>query len=390
MTVTADAVGIGGGATGPSILYNLVSRGVQNPVLLERTTLGAGSTGRSSGAIRMHYSTTVNAALAWESLKTYENFDEVIGGDDVGFVRTGYMVFVPGNALDGLKHNIGLQQDVGIDTQIVSREDARELAPAFQQYDDEAFAWEPRSGHADPSGVGLAYATRARELGATVLLETPATSVEIDNGRVVAVITDGERYATNTAVVATGPWSKTFLNGIGIDLPLEATRHEVFLLKRNLEELPFHPGGADMGNMTYFRPEGADLTLVGNGNREENADPNNYSQRPSMDYLEDVWLRLSKRLPGIAGAEFFTGYAGLYTSTPDLHPVIDKVDGIEGLYICTGFSGHGFKLAPAVGTVMAELMLEGSAKTVDITPLRMNRFERGETNTTSYDFKVIA
>jgi sarcosine oxidase subunit beta len=109
-----------------------------------------------------------------------------------------------------------------------------------------------------------------------------------------------------------------------------------------------------------------------------------------MDYLENVWLRLSKRLPGITGAEFFTGYAGLYTSTPDLHPVIDKVDGIDGLYICTGFSGHGFKLAPAVGTVMAELILEGSAKTVDISPLKMNRFESGETNTTSYEFKVIA
>jgi glycine/D-amino acid oxidase-like deaminating enzyme len=389
LATTAEAVVIGGGVMGTSILYNLASRGVRNPVLLERTTLGAGSTGRSSGAIRMHYSTTVNAALAWESLKTYEDFDEIVGGD-VGFVRTGYMVFVPGDAIEGLEHNIALQQAVGIDTQIVSAAEASELAPAFQQYDGEAFAWEPRSGHADPSGTGLAYATRARELGATVLLETPATGIELEGDRVVAVVTDGERYATDTAVVATGPWSKTFLDGVGIDLPLEATRHEVFLLKRNLDELPFHPGGADMGNMTYFRPEAADLTLVGNGNREENADPNNYSQRPSMDYLQDVWLRLSKRLPGIADAEFFTGYAGLYTSTPDLHPVIDRVDGIEGLYICTGFSGHGFKLAPAVGTVVAELILEGAASTVDIAPLRMNRFESGETNTTSYDFKVIA
>jgi glycine/D-amino acid oxidase-like deaminating enzyme len=374
---------------GTSVLYNLVSRGVQKPVLLERTTLGAGSTGRSSGLIRMHYSTVVNAALSWESFETYANFDEVVGGD-VGFVQTGFMVFVPEDAIDGLNHNIALQQDVGIDTQIVSREEARELAPAFEQYDGEAFAWEPLSGHADPSGTGMAYATRARELGATVLLETPATSVEIENDRVVAVTTAGERYATDTAVVATGPWSKPFLEGIGIDLPLEATRHEVFLLKRDLGELPFHPGGADMANMTYFRPEAADLTLVGNGNREQSADPNTYNPRPSMDYLEDVWLRLSKRLPGIAGAEFFTGYAGLYTSTPDLHPVIDRVDGIEGLYICTGFSGHGFKLAPAVGTVMAELMLDGEAKTVDISTLKMDRFRRGETNTTSYDFKVIA
>ena len=157
-----------------------------------------------------------------------------------------------------------------------------------------------------------------------------------------------------------------------------------------MDELPFHPGGADMRNLTYFRPEGSDLTLVGNGNAEENADPDTYNPRPSMDYLQDVWLRLARRLPAIADGEYFTGYAGLYTTTPDSHPVIDKVDGIEGLYVCTGFSGHGFKLSPAVGVVMAELILDGAARTVDITPLRMTRFREGALNTTTYKFKVVA
>jgi glycine/D-amino acid oxidase-like deaminating enzyme len=145
-----------------------------------------------------------------------------------------------------------------------------------------------------------------------------------------------------------------------------------------------------MSNLTYFRSEGADLTLVGNGNVEEVVDPDAYNQKPSMDYLENVWVRLANRIPAIADGELFTGYAGLYTTTPDLHPVIDQVDGIDGLYICTGFSGHGFKLSPAVGIVMAELILDGSAKTIDITPLRMSRFAEGQLNATSYKFKVIA
>ena len=390
MAVTAEAVIIGGGVMGTSILYNLASRGVKAPVLLERETLGAGSTGRSSGAIRMHYSTTVNAALAFHSLRIFRNFDEMVGGGDVGFVQTGYMVFVPEETIEGFRMNIRLQQEVGIDTRIVSMEEAKGLAPAFHFGEREGFAWEAQSGHGDPSGTAMAYAARARELGARVVLGSPAESVEVRNGRVSAVTTAGERYETDMAVVATGPWSSKFMERLGIELPLLATRHEVFLLRRRRDLLPFHPGGGDMTNLTYFRPEGTDLTLVGNGNHEEEADPNDYNPRMSMDYVQDVWSRLANRLPGIAEAELFTGYAGLYTTTPDLHPVIDRVDGIDGLYICTGFSGHGFKLAPAVGIVMAELMLEGKAKTVDIRTLRMSRFKEGDLNETRYSFKVIA
>lgn len=390
MTVTSDAVVIGGGVMGTSILYNLVSRGVKAPVLLERDTLGSGSTGRSSGAIRMHYSTEVNARLAWESLKIFRDFDDVVGGGDVGFVKTGYMVFVPEDSMEGFRQNIAMQQSVGIATRIVSLEEAHELAPAFHLGETEGFAWESESGHGDPSGTGLAYATKARELGASVLLESPAQSVEIRNGRVTAVITEQERYETPVAVIATGPWSSRFLGKLGIDLPLMATRHEVFFLRRPMDRLPFHPGGGDMSNLIYFRPEGSDLTLVGNGNREEDADPDVYNPRVTMNFVEDVWSRLAKRIPDITDGEFFTGYAGLYTTTPDLHPVMDKVDGVEGLYICTGFSGHGFKLAPAVGIVMAELILDGQARTVDISTLRMSRFQEGDLNTTKYAFRVIA
>lgn len=390
MTKTAEAVIIGGGVMGASILYSLAARGVKRPLLLERDTLGSGSTGRSSGAVRMHYSTEVNARLAWESLRVFQNFDEIVGGGDAGFVSTGYMVFVPPDAIDGLRKNIAMQQSVGIDTSIVSRDEARELAPGFHLGEDEGFAWEPQSGHADPSGVGMAYATRARELGAEVVLTSPVTSVETAGGRVTAVTTATERYETATAVVATGPWSPQFLPRLGINLPLTATRHEVFLIRRPLDRLPHHPGGGDMANLTYFRPEGADLTLVGNGNEEEEADPDTYNQRPSMDHLQDVWMRLARRIPALADGEFYTGYAGLYTSAPDLHPVVDRVEGTDGLYVCTGFSGHGFKLSPAIGMVMSELILDGAARTVDISALRLDRFRRGELNTTTYKFKVIA
>lgn len=389
MSIISEAVVVGGGVMGTSILYNLVSRGVDRPVLLERATLGSGSTGRSSGIIRMHYSTEVCTRLSWESYQIFTNFDEIIGGE-VSFVKTGFLVLAPPAALEGLRHNVAIQQRVGIDTNIIPLDDAREIAPAFDLDENEYFAWEPESGHADPSGTAMAYATRARELGASVVLETSAVDVEISNNRVKAVITEDERYETPIAVIAAGPWSSKFMRKLGIPLPLEATRHEVFFIKRPLNKIVSHPGGADLANLTYFRPEGSDLTLVGNGNVENEVDPDNYNVRPSMDYVEDIWMRLAKRIPDIAEGEFFTGYAGLYTSTPDLHPVIDKIEGIEGLYICTGFSGHGFKLSPTVGICMAELILQGEAQTVDITPLRVSRFRENDLNSVTYDFKVIA
>ena len=391
MTVTADSVIIGGGVMGASILYNLCAKGVENPVLLERDTLGSGSTGRSSSAIRMHYSTEVNARLAWESLRVFQNWADVIGGDgEPGFTRTGYMIIAPDSEADGFRHNIEMQQSVGIDTRVVSWMEARELAPAFHLGEDEHFAWEDQSGHGDAYGTALAYSTRAREMGASVILESPATEVEISNGRVTAVKTAGERYETDTAVIATGPWSSRFLAHLGIELPLASTRHEVILVRRSETGIERHPGGGDMANLIYFRPEADNLTLVGNGNHEQEVNPDAYNPRASMDYVQDVWGRLANRIPGIEDGQLAHGYAGLYTTTPDLHPVMDAVDGIEGLYICTGFSGHGFKLAPAVGVCMAELILEGKSNLVDIAPLRMSRFAENALNTTQYDFKVIA
>ena len=372
MVSTADGVIIGGGVMGCSILYNLAVRGMTNTVLLERDLLGSGSTGRSSGAVRMHYSTQIHARMARQSLEIFQNFREIVGGPDsegVAFVKTGYLVFAGEADLDSFRSKVAMQQQAGINTSIISPEEAQEIAPEFYLEDCAGIAYEPDSGHADASGTAAAYSSRARELGARVLLKTPATSIETASGRLVAVNTGDQRIETSLAVVATGPWSRQFLLDQGIDLPLDATRHEVIHLNRPLDLLPYHPGGGDIANLIYFRPEGAGLTLVGNGNMEDLVeDPEIFAPRPSQAFIQDVWSRLIRRIPVMAQATYNTGYAGLYTSTPDSHPIMDRVEGIEGLYICTGFSGHGFKLSPMVGVLMAELILDKQATTIDISP----------------------
>ena len=392
MTTTparADAVIIGGGVMGCSILYHLAARGLTNCLLLERDVLGSGSTGRSSSAIRMHYSTEIHARLAWLSLAVFRDFGQLVGGE-CGYTQTGQLLFAGPEEAETFRVNVAMQQAVGIDTRLVSQEEARELAPGFYLEDCAAIAYEPLSGYADASATATAYARRARELGARTLLRRPATGIEVTGGRVTAVTTAAGPIATERAVVATGPWSRRFLLQQGIDLPLAATRHEVIHLRRPPDSLLRHPGGGDIINRIYFRPEGADLTLVGNGNLEEIIeDPEVYAQRASPDFILDVWSRLARRIPALAEAEFSAGYAGLYTSTPDSHAIMDAVAGIDGLYVCTGFSGHGFKLSPMVGTLMAELVLEGAATTVDIRPLRLSRFVEGQLNDTGYGFKVM-
>lgn len=396
-TQTADVVIIGGGVMGCSIACNLAltadRHGLRRIVVLERDTLGSGSTGRSSGAIRMHYSTAVNAELAWRSLHIFRNFDDVIGGD-CGYIETGYLVFAGVDDLETFRGNIATQQSVGVITDIISAGDAAAMAPGFAVEDAAAIAYEPYSGHADASGTAYAYATRARAEGVSIRLQNPATAVETseDGSRVTAVVAaDGSRIETRIAVVATGPWSARFLASHGIDAPLVATRHEVLHFRRPLDLVPHHPGGADIGNRIYFRPEGQELTLVGNGNHSDLVDdPEVFAQRASPAFIQDVWQRLARRIPPIADAELAAGYAGLYTNTPDSHPIMDGIGGIDGLYLCTGFSGHGFKLSPMVGVLMAELIGDGSATAMDISPLRFSRFAEGALNNAGYGFDVLA
>ena len=388
-SATAETVILGGGVMGCSILHSLALRGMTDTLLLERDALGSGSTGRSSSAIRMHYSTEVHARMAWESFQVFRNFEEIVGGE-CGFTQTGHLIMGGEADAEIFRANVAMQQSVGIETRLVTHEEARELAPSFYLDDCGIIAYEPLCGYADASATCLSFAGRARDLGARISLGSPATGIEIVNGKVTAVVGLQGRVSTRRAVVATGPWSRRLLLKHGIDLPLEATRHEVVHLQRGPDGPDYHLGGGDLINQIYFRPEGSDLTLVGNGNMEDVIDdPEIYAQRASPAFIQDIWTRVARRIPSLADAGFSTGYAGLYTSTPDSHPIIDKVDGIEGLYVCTGFSGHGFKLSPIVGTLMAELILDGQATSVDITPLRMARFAEGNLNTTGYNFKVM-
>ena len=388
MRNTADVVIIGGGVMGCSILYHLAQLGITNALLLEKDVLGSGSTGRSQAICRMHYSNPVTASMAWQSLKIFVNFGDAVGGSS-GFVKTGYLVIVEAVERPGLERNVAMQQELNINTGLITAADLKELAPMIAVNEEEALAWEPDSGYADPYLVTASYAARAREMGAEIKLRSPALSIEVSGDRVHAVVTENGTVETPTVVVAAGPWSKQEMAKVGVDLPLTPVRHQVATLTRPVDRLPHHPTVGDIAQSLSFRPDGSALTFIGFGDDEE-SDVDTYNQGVEISEMPATLGKLARRMPAMDDSYFRGGWSGLFTTTPDWHPILDRVPGIEGLYCAVGFSGHGFKLSPMIGATMAELIVHGQASTVDISQLRFTRFSEGALLTSSYRYRVLA
>lgn len=388
MRNTADVVIIGGGVMGCSILYHLGQLGITNALLLEKEVLGSGSTGRSQAICRMHYSNPVTASMAWRSLDVFVNFADVVGGSS-GFVKTGYLVIVEDLERPGLERNVAMLQELNINTSLIAAADLKELAPMIAVNEKEALAWEPGSGYADPYLVTTSYAARAKEMGAEIELRSPALSIEVSGDRVQAVVTERGRVETPTVVMAAGPWSRQEMAKVGVDLPLIPVRHQVATLTRPVDRLPHHPTVGDIAQSFSFRPDGSSMTLVGFGEEDE-VDIETYNQGVEISEVPATLGKLATRMPAMEDSYFRGGWSGLFTTTPDWHPILDRVPGIEGMYCAVGFSGHGFKLSPMIGATMAELIVHGQASTVDISQLRFTRFEEGALMTSSYRYRVLA
>ncbi|MXY46119.1 MAG: FAD-binding oxidoreductase [Chloroflexi bacterium] len=388
MPNTAEAVIIGGGVMGCSILYNLAEQGVTNTLLLERDVLASGSTSKSQAILRMHYSNEVTSLLAWKSLDIFKNFEEITGMPS-GYTKTGYFLIVGQEDRQALFDNVAMHRRLGIASEVVSIEDLRELAPMLAVEGDESFAYESESGYADPYSVTLGFANRAREMGARFQDSTPVTGIEVSGDRVTAVLTADGRVETPIAVITAGPWSDRLLNGVGVDVPIRPLRHQVVVLRRPPGPDTEHPIVADNLNGFSARPDIGGLTMIGAG-EEEFVDADTFNQGVDMNVVEPTFEGIVKRIPAMSRAVFRGGWSGAFTVTPDWHPVLDHIEGIEGLYCAVGFSGHGFKESPMIGKAMAELITQGSAACVDISMLNLNRFETGDLLRSRYAMQVLA
>ncbi len=377
MTTTADVIIIGAGVHGTSLAFNLAQRGT-SVIVVERATIGAGATGRSSGLVRMHYDLLAETKLAWASFPWFTEWSERVGGE-CGFTRTGFLWIERGDGTNRVTLNVESHRALGIDTTVVGAADIARLAPAFALDGDEVAAYEPASGYADPTSTATGFMRVARERGARLVqgAEVTAITTTADGGRVSGVVTTKGAFSAPVVVDVAGPWAGGVAAMVGVDVPLTVWRHDTGYLGVPTTVARPIPVVIDNAREMYLRPEGSELVLIGlEDGSIIGGSPDRDTANAEPGFRDVVTDRVVSRLPGLGDGTFRASHSGQDGLSPDQRSILGAA-GPEGFYLDCGHSGTGFKTSPAIGLGMAELILYGAATSVDIAPFDPGRFAAG-------------
>ena len=372
----ANIIVIGAGVVGCSLAFHLARAGASVRVF-DKGGICAGMSARSGALVRMHYTFAPEAELAWKSHRYFREWGEIVGGR-CGFVETGFAVVVDERNASRLRTNVAMLQRVGVDTEVVTATELQKLEPNAFVDDVALAAFEPHSGYADPVATTESLAAAAKRHGAEFSTNTAIARIMHRGGRATGVVDGAGRIheADATCVVA-GPWTDALLAPLRVKIGIRSERAQIAFFKR-APQLK-HCIYIDTIAGSYFRPHGDDLTLAGLGGwkAEAEANPDDFHESNDDDFVAAVRERLARRIPAMADAAYSRGHAGIYDVSPDSRAVMGPVPGVERLFVAAGFSGTGFKTAPAVGASMAELILAGTSTTVDLTPFGFERILSG-------------
>lgn len=380
---TADAIVIGAGINGASTAYNLVKRGMKRVVLIERQLVASGGTGKTAGICRRHYSNPELITLVRRGVEIFANFDAIVGGDPE-FTRTGWAFLVPEDVSDKLTETLQKVNDGGVENVEISKDDLKELEPRIDLSDVHRVVYDKDSGYCNPHASTYCYVKRFIDLGGELKTLTAVTNIQSKNGTLVVETSRGAIEAP-VVVNAAGPWSQFLAAYVGLEVPIQVTRESEIIIECADIGGPPRLCYSDMAKAIYYRPAGSHRALLGRGFPKpyEYVDPNNYNAHVDVEFIEEVRERFHKRLPAFRDGIMIDSYVGLYDVTPDWHPILGPTD-VEGFHMCSGFSGHGFKIGPAIGEAMADGILEGSSSLVNLERFSLNRFARNEAFTFAY------
>jgi sarcosine oxidase subunit beta len=370
---SADYIVIGGGVMGASTAYHLARRGCSNIVLLEKEEFfGLGATGRCAGGVRYQFATEINVRLSIKSLPMLENF-EAETGQAIDYRKCGYLfVLTNPDDLTTFQRNVAMQNKLGVHTEWLDGDEVRRRLPMMQLNDVLAGTFNAQDGLVDPNGVVMGYIGAAQRQGVKAITSCPVTGISVNNCRVTGVQTPQGGISAPVIIDATGPWSGVTCGLAGIQVPVTPVRRQ-WLTSSALAEIPDDfPFVIDFAQSLYFHREGPGL-LTGMSNNNE---PPGFDQNIDPDW-ELVHMEAAiSRLPLLEKAGLASNLAGLYEVTPDAHPIFGKTP-VGGLYLISGFSGHGFMHGPIGGKLMAEIILDGHAHTLDVSMLDLARFSEG-------------
>ncbi|MCO5178258.1 MAG: FAD-binding oxidoreductase [Thermomicrobiales bacterium] len=370
---TAEVVIIGAGIMGCSIAYHLAERGVRDVVVLERDQIGRGATADAAGGIRLQFSTETNIRLSQISLEYWEQFEERFGVD-INLRQQGYLFLLTSqDDVPVFQHNLELQQSLGVPVRWVSTDDIRELNPSVLVDDVIGGTFCPRDGWADTSTSTMGFAQAARRAGVRIFEESPVTGIVVENDRVTGVQTGDTVISSPLVICCAGPQTNAVSRLAGLDLPIHPYRRMSFITEPFDRIAPTVPMTIEFARSLYFHPESHGF-LFGMSNKDE---PSSENKVVDDDWMVATVEALIERAPIFEQAEILRGWAGFYEVTPDDNPLVGAVPDLDGFLVAAGFSGHGFMQGPAIGRVVAELVVDGEASTIDVSAFRPSRFREG-------------
>jgi sarcosine oxidase subunit beta len=367
-----DVLIVGAGAIGCSLAYNLAARGLRDVLVVDQGGIGEGSTGRCAGGVRQQFSTEVNVRIGMLSRQILQEFETRLGRT-ADFKQIGYL-FVASEeaALRDLRQNLDLQHRVGLaDVREVDAAEIARLVPGIRVDDLLGGTFCPTDGIAGPSEVTQGYAGAAKDLGVRFLEGVAVTGLQVGNDP--RVMTDRGEIRANRVVCCAGAWSKKLGEMAGVEIPVEPYRRHIFVTKPFDAITRETPMTVDYRTSFYFHPEG-DGVLLG---MSDPAEPPSYRTDVDWDFLDHLVEHAVERWPVLERAEIMTGWAGLYEVTPDHQAIIGPAPEAANLWLCCGFSGHGFMQAPAIGELVADMMV-GKDPGIDLRSLRPSRFAEGD------------
>lgn len=372
MKTSADCVIIGGGVIGTAVAYYVAREGLTNTVLLESSHLASGGTGRCGGGIRQQWSTEPNIRLAMESVRLFQSLGDELGAD-IEFLQGGYLVLAyTDDEVVQFRKNVALQRSVGVDVAILSPEDAaREVVPELNAEGVKLATYCAADASANPFLTTQAYADAARRLGVEIELFTPARRILTKAGRVTGVETARGTVSAPIVVNAAGSHSVPLARTAGVELPITPLRREI-LVTEPLERF-FDPMVISFSFGIYFRQAKHGSVIGGFGDPDEPAGMNQVS---SLEFLTTMCRKLTFLMPALRSVKVVRQWAGVYDVTPDAQPILGPVDEVEGFHQASGFSGHGFMIAPMTARLVAQAVL-GQKPDLDIEHLRARRFGGG-------------
>ncbi|MEP7212881.1 MAG: FAD-dependent oxidoreductase [Acidobacteriota bacterium] len=383
----AEIVIIGGGVVGASVAYHLAERGVSDVLILEcESKQGLGSTGKATGGIRAQFETDINIQLSLYSRSFFESCDF-----ECGYEPAGYLFFATcDRQFECLSRNVANQLRLGVsDVSVIDRAEVCKLVPGIQSADIVGGTFGSRDGFIDPIAVMNGFTSRAAARGVRIEFDSPVISICENAGRVTSVTTPDESIECDAAVICSGPRASDVAGTIGIDLPVRPVKRQI-VWAETIDDLPNGlPMVIDAGTGFHFRParnfsSDAALRPVRRGRQVLLACPGLEEVSSLNTVCGDEFIR-STCERAYTRASFLRDLAvveercraGFYENTPDHHAIIGGCE-VEGLFLANGFSGHGVMHSPATGRALAEIIVDGGSRFLDVSCLHIDRFARGE------------